>query len=79
MVRTTSQNPGTSTNLEGGLGNPKSRSHRKVRHGLGLDTLNLLRDETEAIAKINKQTTIADFKQTLRNNEVYYMLNKALK
>ena len=29
--------------------------------------------------KINKQTNIADFKQTLRNNEVYYMLNKALK
>ena len=30
-------------------------------------------------AKINKQTTIAGFKQDLRNNEVYYMLNKALK
>jgi L-arabinose isomerase len=29
--------------------------------------------------KINKQTNIADFKQALRNNEVYYMLNKALK
>ena len=29
--------------------------------------------------KINKQTNIADFKQTLRNNEVYYMLNKALR
>ena len=29
--------------------------------------------------RINKQTTIADFKQTLRNNEVYFMLNKALK
>ena len=29
--------------------------------------------------KINKNTNIADFKQTLRNNEVYYMLNKALK
>ena len=29
--------------------------------------------------KINKQTNIADFKQTLRNNEVYFMLNKALK
>ena len=29
--------------------------------------------------KINKQTSIAEFKQTLRNNEVYYMLNKALK
>ena len=29
--------------------------------------------------RINKQTTIADFKQTLRNNEVYFMLNKALR
>ena len=29
--------------------------------------------------RINKNTTIEDFKQTLRNNEVYYMLNKALK
>jgi L-arabinose isomerase len=29
--------------------------------------------------RINKNTTIADFKQTLRNNEVYYMLGKALK
>jgi chaperonin GroEL (HSP60 family) len=28
--------------------------------------------------KINKETTISDFKQQLRNNEVYYMLNKAL-
>ena len=27
---------------------------------------------------ISKQTTISDFKQQLRNNEVYYMLNKAL-
>ena len=29
--------------------------------------------------QINKNTTIADFKQTLRTNEVYYMLDKALK
>ena len=29
--------------------------------------------------KINKQTCISSFKQQLRNNEVYYMLNKALK
>ena len=29
--------------------------------------------------RINKNTNIADFKQTLRNNEVYFMLNKALK
>ncbi|MBQ7420799.1 MAG: L-arabinose isomerase [Prevotella sp.] len=28
---------------------------------------------------INKNTTIPEFKQQLRNNEVYYMLNKALK
>ena len=28
---------------------------------------------------IDKNTTISDFKQQLRNNEVYYMLNKALK
>ena len=28
---------------------------------------------------INKETTISNFKQQLRNNEVYYMLNKALK
>ena len=28
---------------------------------------------------INKNTTISEFKQQLRNNEVYYMLNKALK
>ena len=29
--------------------------------------------------KINKQTNTFDFKQTLRNNEVYFMLNKALR
>ena len=29
--------------------------------------------------RINKQTTISGLKQDLRNNEVYYMLNKALK
>ena len=29
--------------------------------------------------KINKDTNIAEFKQTLRNGEVYYMLNKSLK
>jgi L-arabinose isomerase len=28
---------------------------------------------------INKDTTISDFKQQLRNNEIYYMLNKSLK
>jgi L-arabinose isomerase len=27
---------------------------------------------------ISKDTTIGEFKQQLRNNEVYYMLNKAL-
>ncbi len=31
------------------------------------------------ILEINKQTTTANFLQNLRNNEVYYMLNKALK
>ena len=30
------------------------------------------------ILEINKETTSANFKQNLRNNEVYYMLNKAL-
>ena len=30
-------------------------------------------------AKINKNTTISNFKQELRMNEIYYMLNKALK
>ena len=29
--------------------------------------------------KINKDTTIANFKQELRNSEIYYMLNKALR
>ena len=29
-------------------------------------------------AKINKDTTISGFKQELRTNEVYHMLNKAL-
>jgi L-arabinose isomerase len=29
--------------------------------------------------RINKDTTTASLKQDLRNNEVYYMLNKALK
>ena len=29
--------------------------------------------------KINKNTTTSTFKQELRNNEVYYMLNKALR
>ena len=28
---------------------------------------------------INEKTTISDFKQQLRNNEIYYMLNRALK
>ena len=28
--------------------------------------------------KINKSTNTFDFKQTLRNNEIYHMLNKAL-
>ena len=28
---------------------------------------------------INKKTTISEFKKELRNNEIYYMLNKALK
>ena len=31
------------------------------------------------ILEINKETTISNFKQNIRNNEVYYMLNKALK
>ena len=29
--------------------------------------------------RINKDTNIADFKQTLQNNEMYYMLSKALR
>jgi L-arabinose isomerase len=29
--------------------------------------------------KINKDTKTSEFKQNLRNNEVYFMLNKALK
>ena len=29
--------------------------------------------------KINKDTTISEFKHNLQMNEVYYMLNKALK
>jgi L-arabinose isomerase len=29
--------------------------------------------------KINKETKTYEFKQQLQNNEVYYMLNKALK
>ena len=28
---------------------------------------------------INKNTTIPEFKKELRNNEIYYMLNKALR
>ena len=28
---------------------------------------------------IDKNTTISSFKQQLRNNEIYYMLNKALR
>ena len=28
---------------------------------------------------IDKDTTISNFKNQLRNNEVYYMLNKSLK
>ena len=28
---------------------------------------------------INDQTTISDFKKEMRTNEVYYLLNKALK
>jgi len=29
--------------------------------------------------KINKNTTISEFKHDLQMNEVYYMINKALK
>ena len=29
--------------------------------------------------RINKDTTTANFKQQLKNNEIYYMLSKALK
>ena len=29
--------------------------------------------------KINKETKTYEFKQQLQNNEIYYMLNKALK
>lgn len=29
--------------------------------------------------QINKNTTISEFKKELRNNEIYFMLNKALK
>ena len=28
---------------------------------------------------IDKDTNIREFKQTIRNNEVYYLLNKALR
>ena len=53
MVCTTGENPGSGTNLEGRLGNPKGRCHGKVGHGLGLDALYLLGNETETVAKVN--------------------------
>ena len=53
VVRTTGQNPGCSANLECGLRNPESRGYGQLRHGLGLDALNLLRDEAEAVAQVN--------------------------
>ena len=53
VVSTTCKNPGTSTNLEGGLGYPEGTGHRQMRHGLWLDAFNLLRDEAEAVAKVN--------------------------
>jgi len=52
VVSTTSQNPCTSTNLKRGLWNPESAGNRQIRHGLWLDALNLLRNQTEAVAKI---------------------------
>ena len=53
VVCTACEDPGTGTNLEGGLGYPEGRSHRQVRHGLGLDALHLLRNQAEAVAKVN--------------------------
>ena len=53
VVSTTGEDPGSSTDLEGGLGDPEGRSHGQVRHGLRLNALNLLRNQTEAVAKVN--------------------------
>ena len=39
----------------------------------------MLSKDLEYISEDEFQTNIADFKQQLRNNEVYFMLNKALK
>ena len=52
-MSTTGQNPGGSTNLECGLGNPECRGNGQLGHGLRLDALNLLRDEAEAVAEVN--------------------------
>ena len=53
VVSTTCENPCGSTNLEGRLRNPQGAGHGQMRHGLRLDALDFLRDQTEAIAKVN--------------------------
>src|SRR5574344_515478 len=53
MVSTSCQNPCTCTDFEGGLWNPQGGSHGQIRHGFWLYALNLLRDETEAVAKVD--------------------------
>ena len=53
VVGTASEDPCSSTDLEGGLRNPESTGNRQMRHGLRLDALHLLRNQTEAVAKVN--------------------------
>ena len=53
MVGATSQNPGSGANLEGGLGNPEGAGNRQLGHGLGLNALNLLRNQAETVAQVD--------------------------
>ena len=51
-MRTAGEDPGACTDLERGLGHPKGTGHGQVRHGLRLDALHFLRNETEAVAQV---------------------------
>ena len=53
MMRTSGKNPCTCTYLKAGLRYPKGRSHGKHGHGLWLDTLYFLCNQSETVSKVD--------------------------
>ena len=53
MMRTSSQNPGSSTHFKVRLRNPQSRSYRQFRQRFALDTINYINDHTETVTHIH--------------------------